>query len=150
MKKLILFLTAFMATVASAALLDVKVPQQALASPPTWTDHVVPFEEYEKSTQDFGNTEGRLAVAIRDLGLKQVAAPKQPFNEQHHEPGGTFYDLIGFRHIHGEHNYAYRYKKTPPHHRFLDPRFMGDEYRIIKEYHETGNTEILKDWWAKE
>jgi len=35
-------------------------------------DHVVPFTEYEKSTQEFGNTEGRLAVAVRDLDLKQV------------------------------------------------------------------------------
>ena len=27
-------------------------------------DHVVPFEEYEKSTQDYGNTEGRLNMAV--------------------------------------------------------------------------------------
>ena len=50
MKKLVLFLTAFMATVAPAALLDIKVPQQALASPPTWTDRVVPFESAISTT----------------------------------------------------------------------------------------------------
>jgi hypothetical protein len=113
-------------------------------------DHMVPFEEYEKSTQDFGNTEGRLAVALRELGLTQAVSPKPPFNEQHHEPGGTWYDLVGFRHIHGEHNYAYRYHKIPPHHRYLDPRFMGDEYRVIKAYHETGDAELLNTWWAKD
>lgn len=113
-------------------------------------DHVVPFEEYEKSTQDFGNTEGRLAVAVRDLGLKQVAVPRSPFNEQHHEPGGTWHDLIGFRHIHGEHNYAYRYHKIPPQPEYFDPRFMGDEYNQIKKYWETKDMEILKNWWAKD
>lgn len=113
-------------------------------------DHVVPFEEYEKSTQDFGNTEGRLAVAVRELALKQMVVPKPPFNEQHHEPGGTWYDLIGFRHVHGEHNYAYRYHKIPPHHKYLDQRFMGDEFRVIKEYHETGDIKVLENWWAKE
>ena len=34
------------------------------------SDHMVPASEYYKSTQDFGNTEGRLAVAVRELGLK--------------------------------------------------------------------------------
>lgn len=111
-------------------------------------DHVVPFEEYEKSTQDFGNTEGRIAVAIRDLGLKQ-AIVKPPYNEQHHIPGGAFYETIGFRHIHGEHNYAYRYKAIPPSPEYLDARYMGDEYRVIQQYHETKDMSLLESWWAK-
>lgn len=112
-------------------------------------DHVVPFEEYEKSTQDFGNTEGRLAVAVRECGIKQVIIDP-PFNEQFHVPGVGFWaQAIGFRHIHGEHNYAYRYHKIPPHHDYFDPRFMGDEYNKIKAYHETGDMKILEEWWAK-
>ena len=119
-------------------------------------DHVVPFEEYEKSTGEFGNTEGRLAVAIRDLGLTQAVVPEfgkcdlHPVCEQFHQPSGTWYDLVGFRHIHGEHNYAYRYHKIPPHHDYLDQRFMGDEYNQIKAYWETKDMEILKGWWAKD
>ncbi len=121
-------------------------------------NHVVPFEEYEKSTQEFGNTEGRLAVAVRELGLKALKAEKEPFNEQHHEPGGTWFDMIGFRHIHGEHNYAYRYKKIPPHYKYFDQRFIGDEYNRIKEYWdivEAGGdmnqaNDILAQWWAKD
>lgn len=112
-------------------------------------DHVVPFEEYEKSTQNFGNTEGRLAVAVRELGLTQQIV-KPPYNEQHHIPGGAWHETIGFRHIHGEHNYAYRYKALPPHFKYLDERYMGDEYRVIKEYWETGNIKVLENWWAKE
>lgn len=119
-------------------------------------NHMVPFEEYEKSTQPFGNTEGRLAVAVRELGLKTVvvepgACPHHTQCEQFHTPGkGFWYDTIGFRHIHGEHNYAYRYKGTPPHHSYLDQRYMGDEYNQIKKYWDTGDKKILEEWWAKD
>jgi hypothetical protein len=113
-------------------------------------DHVCPFEEYEKSTQEFGNTEGRLSHAVKDLGLKQVIC-EPPYNEQFHIPGhGTWWKTIGFRHIHGEHNYAYRYKGIPPEPQYLDPRFMGDEYNQIKLYHETKDKAILENWWMKE
>ena len=113
-------------------------------------DHVVPFEEYEKSTQEFGNTEGRLAVAVRDLGLKQIIV-EPPFNEQFHKPGVGFWaKTLGFRHIHGEHNYAHRYKGIPPEPKYFDPRFMGDEYNQIKAYWETKDMKILEDWWQKE
>ncbi len=121
-------------------------------------DHVVPFEQYEKSTQDFGNTEGRLAVACRELGLKVAPAPVEPFNEQHHMPGGTWHEMLGFRHIHGEHNYAYRYHKIPPHHSYMDPRYMGEEYNQIKTYWDIVDAggdmaqanAILAGWWSKD
>ena len=114
-------------------------------------DHFIPFEVYEKYTQDIGNAEKRFATAIRDLGIKKVAVPEPPFNEQMHLPGyGTWYKTIGFRHIHGEHNYAYRKQGIPPEHKYLDSRFMGDEYNRIKEYWETKDKTILENWWAKE
>lgn len=113
-------------------------------------DHVVPLEAYEKSTQEFGNTEGRLAVAARELGLKQLIV-EPPYNEQLHKPGfGYWYKTIGFRHIHGEHNFAYRYKGIPPDAKYFDGRFMGDEYSRIKEYSETKDERILEQWWAKD
>lgn len=120
-------------------------------------DHMVPFEAYEKSTQEFGNTEGRFSHAARELGLK-LATCKEPFNEQHHEPGGGWYEAIGFRHIHGEHNYAYRYHKIPPRAEYFDQRFMGDEFHQIKAYWDivdaggdmNAANEILKNWWAKD
>jgi hypothetical protein len=110
-------------------------------------DNVVPFEEYERTTQDFGNTEGRLAVAVKDLGLKvKVVTPG--FNEQLHVPGGFWYETVGFRHIHGEYNYAYRYKKIPPHYKYFDPRYTCD-YEQIKKYWDTQDMSILENWWAK-
>lgn len=120
-------------------------------------DHMVPFEEYEKSTQEFGNTEGRLAVACRELGLKVVTSipgscPTHPVCEQLHQPGhGTWYDLIGFRHIHGEMNYAYRYKAIPPESKYLDSRFTSsNDFEATKKYEETKDIKILENWWGKD
>jgi len=115
------------------------------------TDHVIPFEEYEKSTQEFGNTEGRLAVAVRELGLK--ITPCEPAKtEQMHEPGHGFWaQTLGFRHIHGELNRAYRYKGIPPPTKYLDARYISEnDMRAIKGYEETKDMKILEDWWAKD
>jgi len=113
-------------------------------------DHFIPFDIYEKYTQGIGNAEGRLGRAIKDLGLKQVIV-EPPSDDMLKIPGtGRWYHEIGFRHIHAEHNYAYRYKGLPPEAKWLDPRFMGDEYSRIKEYWKTKDTKILEDWWAKQ
>lgn len=113
-------------------------------------DHVVPFEEYEKSTQEFGNTEGRVAVAVRDLGLKQALVPAMPKNDQLHVPQGTWYDMIGFRHIHGEFNYAYRYKAVPPELKYFDESYLGShDLNHLKEWEATKDMKVLENWWCK-
>ena len=119
-------------------------------------DHVVPASNYYASTQEFGNTEGRLAVAVRELGLNQVvvepgSCPTHPVCEQFHQPGkGTWYDTIGFRHIHGEVNYAYRYKAMPPPSKYLDQRYIGGSDWNAAIAWENGDLEHVKNWWAKE
>lgn len=118
-------------------------------------DHMVPFSEYEKSTQDFGNTEGRLAVAVRDLGLKQVicqpgTCPTHIVCEQLHTPGGEWYDIIGMRHTHGELNYAYRYKGVPPPSKYLDERFCGGEDIKAAKAYEAGDMDFIRNWWARD
>jgi len=115
--------------------------------------HFIPFENYEKYTQEFGNAEGRFSRAIKDLGFK-LAECEPSCNDQMHLPGyGSFYELIGLRHVHGEHNYAYKYgrdkKLPPPPLEYFDSRYMGGEYNIIKSYHETKDISVLEDWWAK-
>ena len=113
--------------------------------------HFIPFENYEKYTQEFGNAEGRFGRAIKDLGLKQIIV-SPPKNEQLPAPGqGTWFDLVGLRHLHYEVNYAYRYKGIPPPFKYLDERYLGDaDKTYIKLYEETGNPEVLKDWYAKD
>ena len=113
-------------------------------------DHFIPFEVYEKHTATIGNAEGRFGKAIADLGLKQrIVDP--PADDMLRIPGqGTWFQTLGFRHIHSEHNYAYRNRGIPPHYKYLDERYMGGEYNQIKEYWDTGNAAILENWWAKE
>ena len=112
-------------------------------------DHFIPLDNYEKYAQEFGNTEGRFARAIKDLGLK-VKKVDPPTNEHLIQPlRGTWYDLIGYRHIHGECNWAYRYHGIPPEPKYIDQRYAGD-YQAIKDYWDTKDMKILESWWAKD
>ena len=110
--------------------------------------YFIPLETYEEYTQELGNAEARMGKAILDLGLKQVVVPQNPINTQLHTKGGTFYDIIGFRHIHAEHNYAYRNRLIPPEIEFFDIRFTAGEYNIINEYWRTKDASVLEDWWV--
>lgn len=65
-------------------------------------DHLIPFEVYEKYSAKLGSGEVRFAHAILDLGLKLKKPKSNPMNLQLSIPGGTWYETIGFRHIHGE------------------------------------------------
>lgn len=111
-------------------------------------DHFIPFENYEKYTQEYGNAEGRFAKAVKELNLTYIDV-EPPYNEQMHIKGyGTWYDLVGFRHIHGELNYAYRNKGIPPELKYLDERYIGShDKKYIKLYEETKDKNVLKSWW---
>lgn len=65
-------------------------------------DHLIPFEVYEKYSAKLGSGEVRFAQAILDIGLKLKKPEREPMNLQLSIPGGTWYETIGFRHIHGE------------------------------------------------
>ena len=116
-------------------------------------DHFIPWDVYEKYTQEFGNAEGRFGRAIKDLGLKQakVAGPK---DDMFKVPGqGTWYELIGFRHIHAEENFSYRYKSPPtlPFFKYLDEKFMGDaDKKFLKLYEDTKDPKVLEEWYARD
>lgn len=113
-------------------------------------DRFIPFEAYEKWTNIVGNAEGRFGCAIADLNLRQLIV-SPPADDMLKVPGqGLWYEKMGFRHIHSEHNHAYRAKKIPPHYSYFDGRFMGDEYNVIKAYWESGDISLLENWWAKE
>jgi len=114
-------------------------------------ENFVPFENYERTCMEMGNCEGRMAFAAESCKVKIAYPEKNPFNTQLHVKGGTWFDIVGFRHIHGELGYSYRYRKAPPETEYLDERFMSSEYKILKEYEETKDENILKErWWIKE
>ncbi len=94
----------------------------------------IPYENYERTCDLMGNCEGRMAVAAKDLGIKIAFPEKNPFNTQLHRKGGTWFDTLGFRHIHAEFGYAYKHKKEFPELKYFDERYMNSEYEKIKEY----------------
>jgi hypothetical protein len=114
-------------------------------------DHLIGIDTYEKLAERMGNTEGRFAIAIKDLGLKVKKVPVNPVNTQVALPGGTWYDILGFRHIHGEWNHAHRRKGIPPHPKYLDNRYMKGKVNLAKQYYdekdEKKKQQILEKWW---
>ncbi len=115
-------------------------------------DHLIGIEVYEKNAEKMGNTEGRFAIAIKELGLKVKKVPKNPVNTQVAKPGGTWYDILGFRHIHGEFNNSHRRKLVPPEPKHLDDRYMRAKIQTIKDYYaetdEAKKQVLLKKWWS--
>lgn len=114
--------------------------------------HLIGIDNYEKYTDRLGNTESRFHIACDELGLKILKPEENPIDTQVSSPGvGTWYKEIGFRHIHAEYNKAYRKKGIPPHHKFLDGRYMKAKIALVKAYHNETDPEkkqkILETWW---
>lgn len=110
-------------------------------------DHLIPIDNYEKYAEKVGNTESRFAIAIKELGLKVKKVPKNPPSTQLHKPGGTWFDCIGLRHIHGEWNYAHRYKDIPPPAKYIDGFYWKKKRELVKKYYETNDKKFLEQWW---
>ena len=115
-------------------------------------DHLIGIDIYEKHAERMGNTEGRFAIAIKELGLKCVKVPVNPVNTQVAKPGGTWYDILGFRHIHGEYNNAFRRRGIPPEPKYIDDRYMKSKVNQVKEYYNENDPikkqAILEKWYS--
>jgi hypothetical protein len=115
-------------------------------------DYLIGIDTYERYAEKMGNTEGRFAIAIKELGLKVKKVPVNPVNTQVASPGGTWYDILGFRHVHGEFNNSHRRKKIPPDPKYLDDRYMTSKIKLIQDYYNEENPKkkqiILKKWWS--
>lgn len=114
-------------------------------------DNFIPFDTYEKKVDFMGNTESRFHIATVELGLKVLKPEINPVNTQVALPGGTWYDILGFRHIHGEWNNAHRRKKIPPPTKYLDNRYMTGKINAAKAYEDEKDPEkkqkLLEKWW---
>lgn len=115
-------------------------------------DNFVPLDMYEKKVEIMGNAESRFHIATEELGLKVLKPDENPINTQVASPGGTFYKIIGFRHIHGEYNNACRRKKIPPHYKFFDSRYMKNRVKTIQQYYDEKNPQkkqkFLENFWS--
>ncbi len=79
--------------------------------------------------------------------MKIIKVPNNPLSTQVHKPGGTWYDILGFRHIHGEWNYAHRYKDIPPPAEYIDETFWHGKRELVKKYYETKDKKFLDQWY---
>ena len=106
-------------------------------------DNFIPLKAYEASCVEFGNCEGRLGKAIKDLGLKVVSL-ENPKNEQLHEPlCGDWCRILGFRHTHAEHGFSWKYRNNevppaPPELKYYDQKYIsGADWEFVKKYWES-------------
>lgn len=113
-------------------------------------DHFIPFENYEKYVH-LGGAEGRIRAAIRDLDLKMVSVQDAPEPDCTHNLKGTWYDLVGLRHIHGELDWAFKKRLVPPHSDYIDGKYLKPIYRydLIRKYWDTQDNNLLEEWWWK-
>ena len=97
-----------------------------------FTKGFIPLKAYESTCQEWGNCEGRMGRAIKDLGLKVVKL-ENPKNEQLHEKGhGDFCKIAGFRHIHAEEGFAWKMRDSEPkvycpELKYIDEKYMNQQ-----------------------
>ena len=113
-------------------------------------DHFIPFEKYEQY-QEMGGAESRIRKAIDKFRLKMVSVPDFPNPDCMYDLKGTWYDLVGLRHLQGEVDYAWKFHQIPPHYKYFDERYLLSQYnyRLIKKYWDTMDMSVLEDWWLK-
>jgi len=113
-------------------------------------DHFIPFEKYEQY-QEMGGAESRIQAAIKELELKRVDMEKDPTPDCYYDLKGTWFDLVGLRHIQGEVDFAYKNRLIPPHYKYLDEKYLIDAYgyKLVKEYWDTTDIKVLENWWKK-
>jgi len=107
------------------------------------------FIEYaNEQYQTKGTTEGRLALYVKKNNIKinRVKDPKQRFRMPE---DCTWYNVVGFRHLHAEHKVRKRDKLEPVEQKYFDERFAGRmERTALKNYWETGDKQSLQEWWG--
>jgi hypothetical protein len=113
-------------------------------------DRFIPFEKYEQY-QELTGAESRIRAAIRELNLKMISVPGEPTPDCTHDLKGTWYDLVGLRHIQGELDYAFKKGLIPPHYKYIEEKYLQEiyNYKLVKEYWDTMDMNVLKNWWHK-
>lgn len=94
--------------------------------------------------KSFGNTEGRFGKAISEQNFKCIPV-KNPDNDQFSfGQRGTWGEILGFRHLHGEEKYRMGHHVNPIEEKFYDKRFLRPlEKDVLEEFWKTGKTDHL-------
>jgi len=97
-------------------------------------------------------TEGRLWYYVKENDIDIVEPVNSP--EYHKIPSpGTWYDIVGFRHIHAEHKVRRWKRMEPVEEKYYDFDPPNDifknkgEYALLSKYWETREKQYLEAWW---
>jgi len=107
----------------------------------------------------YGNFENRMGQAIEELEIKEVK-PENPFDDQlaykydkdgNVDSGGTWAEVLGFRHLRGEQTVRQRMCLRPVEAKFFDTTYSTkEEIAVLKYWSEKDpakQREILEAWW---
>lgn len=109
-----------------------------------FTKGFIPLKAYESTCLEYGNCEGRMGRAIKDLELKVVNL-ENPKNEQLHEKGyGDFCKIAGFRHIHAEEGYAWKMRNSIPKVYSPELKYIDEKYMNSQELEFMRNNQPLE------
>ena len=98
-------------------------------------------------------TEGRLWHYVQEKKLRLEIPVNCEQNYRLPSPG-TWYDVLGFRHLHAEHKVRKRDKLPPLEKKYYDFSAPNDiflnagEYGLLNKYWETGDEKFVKQWWG--
>lgn len=105
----------------------------------------------------YGNMESRFGLAIEETGIKEVSVPKLPGEDQfaysYNKDGkvinnGTWGDVLGYRHLAGEHKIRRKHRIVPVEEKYYDKDYLRRyELDTLVKYWETGEEKYLVAWW---
>ncbi len=110
------------------------------------------FHTHRKTLHMYSRTtEGHLWFYALENNLK-IVVPENPPEYYRVVSPGTWYNVLGFRHIHAEHKVHRIRKLPPPDKKFydLEPKeyYSRGEWALLQKYWETKDEEHLKQWWG--
>ena len=111
------------------------------------------FHEYRKELHMYSRTtEGRLWHYVLKNKTKVVAPEENHEHNYRLDGSGTWWKILGFRHIHAEHKVRRWEKMTPPEEKYYDlvPEiyYSKGEWLMLKNYWKTKDEKYLKQWWG--
>ena len=63
---------------------------------------------------------------------------------------GTWGEILGFRHLAGEHKLRRMKRIIPVEEKYFDKEYLGGEKNVLEEYWKTKDIKILENcWWDK-
>ena len=110
----------------------------------------IPFDK------QYGNMESRFGLAIKDLMLDEVVVPELPLEDQFAHAyddkdnciqRGTWGDVLGYRHLGGEHKIRRMQKRIPIEEKYFGMKYLRSQEKFLLPWWKENKQESLEAWW---